>query len=149
MYRRVGTLMEKIKNKKAVKLDATFFPKKRKRVLNKRALIVLVNKKTPVSQSANRQRSPVVEPKTAPDGINALDSQPSISASLFKTPVDDLLDSQCSLSSSFLDFSQSQTVSSNSPVQQAAQQPSKCTLACYVCSCMLCVNTHIQLRLRF
>ena len=145
MYRRVDTLMEKMEKKKAVKLDATFYPKKRKRVLNKRALIL--NKKTPVSQSANRQRSPVVKPKTAPDSINALDSQPSISASLFKTPVDDLLDSQCSLSSSFLDFSQSQTVRSNSPVQQAAQQPSKCTLACYFCSCMLCVNTYIQLRL--
>ena len=72
-----------------------------------------------------------------------MDIQSSNSASVFKKPFhdashDDLLDSQCSVSSCFLDFSQSQTVSSSSPVQQAAQQPSKCTLACYFCSCILC-----------
>jgi len=67
--------MEKMKKKKTVNLDATFFPK-RKRVLNKRALRVL-DKKSPVSKKAKRQQPPV-DPKT--DDENALDSQSSITS---------------------------------------------------------------------
>ena len=79
-YRRVITIMDKIKNKKPVKLDATFFPQKRKRVLNKRTVL---NKKTPDFKPAKRPRSPVqlvLEPKTEPEDENALDSQSSITS---------------------------------------------------------------------
>lgn len=78
IYQRVSTLMEKIKGKKPVKLDAKFLPKKRKRVLNKRPLIVL-NKKAQELKPAKRQRSPVV-PTAEPDDENALDSQSSITS---------------------------------------------------------------------
>jgi len=111
IYLRVQTLMNKVRDNKKIQLEATFLPK-RKRVLNKRALSVL----------------------------NTVAKKKKVASKPFHDAThDDLLDSQCSLSSCFQDFSQSQTVSLSSPVvQQAEQQPSKCTIACYFCSCMLC-----------
>ena len=112
IFHRVNTLMQKVRDNKKIRLDATFLPK-RKRVLNKRALSVL-------NTVAKKKK---VESKPFHDATH-----------------DDLLDSQCSLSSCFLDFSH---VSLSSPVvQQAEQQPSKCTIVCYFCSCMLCQYPH-------
>ena len=69
IYKRVTSLMEKIKNKKKVKLDSTFLPK-RKRVLNKSPLRVL---NIPVTTT------PVKKQRSQVDNV-LLDSQFSISS---------------------------------------------------------------------
>ena len=162
--------MKKLRDNKNIKMDVAFLPK-RKRVLNKRALSVLNSRAkkrkggsqalldSQSSTSASLLKKPFHDDATHDDLLDSqcsvsscfmekkkevssqalLDSQSSVSASFLKKPFhdpthDDLLGSQCSVSSCFVDFSQSQTpVSSSSPVKQAAQQPSKCTLACHFC----------------
>ena len=86
VYRRVETLLKKLHSNKKISLDATFLPKRRKRVLNKQHTRVL--------------NKPVKRAK-AKDKVDAvLDSQVSISCLLHSpkkvaAPVED---SQCSVS---------------------------------------------------
>ena len=135
--------MKKVCSKAKVNLDKNFLPK-RKRVLNKCTLKVLYGK--------SKKKIKVAQPQPLEDDVthDLLDCQSSIGDCFLESQsrsqvTHDLLDSQSSIGACFLEsqsrsqvdgpasplashvpFSQSQTESVSSPVQQAAQHPSEC-----------------------
>ena len=100
IFKRIETLLGKVTDKKPLKMNATFLPKY-KRVLVKHPKRVLNKpKKKKKNKNPPKNTKPVVN--------NLLESQSSI------TPVDELLDSQCSLA--FMDSQGRFTTSQTSPV---------------------------------
>ena len=111
--------MKKVCSKAKVNLDKNFLPK-RKRVLNKCTLKVLNGK--------SKKKIKVAQPQPLEDDVthDLLDSQSSIGACFLESQSRSQVDGPASPLASHVPFSQSQTESVSSPVQQAAQHPSEC-----------------------
>ena len=110
--------MKKVCSKAKVNLDKKFLPK-RKRVLNKCTLKVL--------NAKSKKKKKVAQPQPLESVTHdLLDSQSSIGACFLESQSRSQVDGPASPLASHVPFSQSQTESVSSPVQQAAQHPSEC-----------------------